>query len=137
MAQTTCRRGREGGITFPAFAAAARGETPSPGVELVAQAGSPAAASAGSSTGAASKRGRALEVVRCPLCGKSVRKQAMPAHALAHLEKLELHGIIKMERENGGWTVYCNGRKYIGAGWRTLLCLAEQLAKEERVMAGG
>jgi hypothetical protein len=121
MAQTTCRRGREGEITFPAFAASERGEAPGPGAERDAQVG---IAGAGSPTGAAS-RGRALEVVRCPLCGKLVRRHSAPFHALAHLERLERRGVLQLARENGGWVVLFNGKRYYGAGWRTLCAIAE------------
>jgi len=123
-------RGREGkgGISPRALLVSARGETPSPGVELVAQAGDPAAAGAGSPAGAASKKkGRALERVRCPLCGKLMPKRSAALHAFSHLEALERSGIVKLARESGGWIVMFSGRKIYGASWTTLLKVAEEL----------
>jgi hypothetical protein len=68
--------------------------------------------------------------VRCPLCGKTVRRGSAAAHAFTHIERLERRGILKLSREGSGWVVVFNGKKYTGAGWRTLLCLAEQLTEE-------
>jgi hypothetical protein len=223
MAQTTtCRRGREGEITFPAFAASERGEAPGPGAERDAQVG---IAGAGSPTGAASKKkGRARfdvkelnlsdfealvvetakrllanehgntatlrpsdvarelwthrndtalwtaiedilrqyryreldgwrltraekkrvgtylrytrATLRCPLCGKLVRRHSAPFHAFAHLERLERRGVLQLSRENGSWVVVLDGAKYTGAGWTTLLKVAEKLGEEGVVVSG-
>jgi hypothetical protein len=76
-------------------------------------------------------------VVRCPLCGKLVRKHSAPLHALSHIEKLERRGIMQLSRENGGWVVTArDGTKYIGAGWITLCAVAEKLTKEGVVVSG-
>ena len=65
-------------------------------------------------------------VVRCPLCGKTIRRRSMPSHAFSHLEKLEKSGVVKLERENGGWVVILNnGLRLRGASWLTLVKLAE------------
>jgi hypothetical protein len=50
------------------------------------------------------------------------------------LEKLERAGVAQLSRENGGWVIKHGDSKYFGVGWRTLCALAEQLAKDERVM---
>jgi hypothetical protein len=75
--------------------------------------------------------------VQCPLCGKTVRRHSAHAHAFAHLEKLERAGIVQLARENGSWVVRRGGAKYIGAGWRTLILVAEKLAREGEVVASG
>ena len=75
-------------------------------------------------------------VLRCPLCGKLVRRRSAPAHAFTHIERLERCGVLKLSREGGGWVVVLNGAKCFGAGWRTLLLVAEKLA-EEGVVTGG
>jgi hypothetical protein len=65
-------------------------------------------------------------VVRCPLCGKTIRRRSMPSHAFSHIEKLEKSGVVKLERENGGWVVILNnGLRLRGASWLTLVKLAE------------
>jgi hypothetical protein len=76
-------------------------------------------------------------VLRCPLCGKLVRRHSAPAHAFTHIEKLERTGALQLSRENGGWVIYCGGSKYFGAGWRTLILVAEKLAREGEVVASG
>jgi hypothetical protein len=63
---------------------------------------------------------------RCPLCGKVIRRGSAASHALTHIEKLERAGVLRLERENGGWVVVTrDGRRLRGAGWLTLLKLAE------------
>jgi predicted RNA-binding Zn-ribbon protein involved in translation (DUF1610 family) len=64
---------------------------------------------------------------KCPLCGKTVRRRSAASHAFSHIEKLEKSGVVKLERENGSWVVYHNGKKYHGASWLTLLKVAEDL----------
>jgi hypothetical protein len=122
-------RGREGkgGISPRALLVSARGETPSPGVERAAWSGDLKVAGSRSPTGASLPKGRARfeELLRCPLCGKLVRRHSAPFHALAHLERLERRGVLQLSRENGGWVVLFNGKRYYGAGWRTLCTIAE------------
>ena len=137
MASKNKGRGVKGGISPRALAATAEDEAPGPGVERKPQVG---IAGAGSPTGAASRR-RALETVRletvrCPLCGKLVRKHSAPLHAISHIEKLEKRGVVRIFKENGGWVVYYGTHKYFGASWTTLLCLTERLAKEGVVVSG-
>jgi hypothetical protein len=131
MAQKTYfGRGREGGITFPAFAASERGEAPGPGAERDAQVG---IAGAGSPAGAASKKkGGALETVRCPLCGKVVRRSSVHEHAFLHFQRLEQIGVLRLSRENGGWVVEAAAVRYYGIGWRTLCAVAELLSPKAR-----
>jgi DNA-binding transcriptional ArsR family regulator len=132
-------RGREGkgGISPRALAASESGEAPGPGAERAAWSSDLEVAGSRSLTGAASLlKGRALEVVRCPLCGKLVRRHSAPAHTFAHLEKLERAGIVQLVREDGQWVVIHKGTKHVGASWTTLLRIAEKLEREG-VMAGG
>jgi len=70
------------------------------------------------------------DALHCPLCGKLVRRHSVSAHAFTHIEKLERTGALQLSRENGGWVIYCGGSKYFGAGWRTLILVAEKLARE-------
>jgi len=131
MAAKARGRGGKGGISPRALVATVEDEAPGPGVERKPQVG---IAGAGSPTGAASKkkgRARFEELLRCPLCGKLVRRHSAPFHALAHLERLERRGVLQLSRENGGWVVVLDARarraKYTGAGWTTLLKVAEML----------
>jgi len=127
------RRGGKGGISPRALTISARGEAPDPGAERAAWSGDLKVAGSRSSTGASLPKGRARfeELLRCPLCGKLVRRHSAPFHALAHLERLERRGVLQLARENGGWVVLFNGKRYYGAGWRTLCAIAE------RVVNGG
>jgi hypothetical protein len=143
-------RWRERGITSTALAAA-HVEAPGPGAERKTQAA--VTGGAGTPTGAVS-RGRAAQrfedfdgrefealilaaassararyvrtTVRCPLCGKLLRRRSAASHALTHIEKLERAGVLRLERENGGWVVVTrDGLRLRGASWLTLVKLAE------------
>jgi hypothetical protein len=124
------RREGKGGISPRALTISARGEAPDPGAERAAWSSDLKVAGSRSPTGASLPKGRALEVVRCPLCGKLVRKHSAPQHALSHLEKLERCGMLQLFRENGGWVVVrASARartKHVGAGWTTLCRLAKE-----------
>jgi hypothetical protein len=107
MAQKTCRRGGERGVSLPALAPTHVDEAPGPGAERAAWSSDLKVAGSRSPTGAVS-RGRALETVRCPLCGKLMPKHSAALHAFSHLEALERSGIVKLARESGGWIVMFN-----------------------------
>ena len=138
MAQKTCRRGGERGISLPALAPTHVDEAPGPGAERAAWSSDLKVAGSRSPTGAAS-RGRALETVRsvrCHLCGKVVRRSSIHEHAFLHFQRLERAGVVRLARENGGWVVEAAAVRHYGIGWRALRAVAEQLAKE-RVMNSG
>jgi hypothetical protein len=120
-------RGRERGITSLALTTAHIDEAPErPGAKRKPQAA--VTGGAGFPRGAANNpRGRAAfeETLRCPLCGKLVRRHSAPFHAISHFERLERRGVLQLSRENGGWVVLFNGKRYYGAGWRTLCAIAE------------
>ena len=64
--------------------------------------------------------------VRCPLCGKLLRRRSAASHARSHLERLERAGVFKLERADGRWLIVLHdGRKIYGASWLTLLKLVE------------
>jgi hypothetical protein len=64
--------------------------------------------------------------VKCPVCGKLLRRRSAASHARSHIEKLERMGVIKLERADGRWLIALHdGRKIYGASWLALLRLAE------------
>jgi hypothetical protein len=70
--------------------------------------------------------------VKCPLCGKFIRRSSVHEHAFSHFRKLEESGVLRLFKENGTWVVEIGGTKLVGVGWRALVLVAEHVSLKVR-----